>query len=49
VAYYLLTGSVPYPREQAIAVMYAQLYDPPPRVFAGRQELASRRVLAVLA
>lgn len=39
VAYTLLTGSVPYPREQAIAVMYAQLYDPPPLVTAIRRDL----------
>jgi serine/threonine protein kinase len=39
VAYTLLTGSVPYPREQAIAVMYAQLYDPPPLVTATRRDL----------
>jgi serine/threonine protein kinase len=39
VAYTLLTGSVPFPREQAIAVMYAQLYDPPPLVTAIRRDL----------
>jgi serine/threonine protein kinase len=39
VAYTLLTGSVPYPREQAIAVMYAQLYDPPPLVTGIRRDL----------
>jgi len=39
VAYTLLTGAVPYPREQAIAVMYAQLYDPPPLVSAIRRDL----------
>ncbi|HTU72277.1 MAG TPA: FHA domain-containing serine/threonine-protein kinase [Trebonia sp.] len=39
VAYTLLTGGVPYPREQAIAVMYAQLYDPPPLVTAIRRDL----------
>ena len=39
VAYTLLTGAVPYPREQAIAVMYAQLYDPPPLVTAIRRDL----------
>jgi serine/threonine protein kinase len=40
VAYTLLTGSVPFPREQAIAVMYAQLYDPPPLVTAIRRDLS---------
>ena len=39
VSYTLLTGSVPFPREQAIAVMYAQLYDPPPLVTANRPDL----------
>jgi hypothetical protein len=39
VAYTLLTGSAPYPREQALAVMYAQLYDPPPLVTAIRRDL----------
>ncbi len=39
VAYTLLTGAVPYPREQAIAVMYAQLYDPSPLVTAIRRDL----------
>jgi serine/threonine-protein kinase len=39
VAYTLLTGSTPFPREQAIAVMYAQLYDPPPPVTAIRRDL----------
>jgi serine/threonine protein kinase len=48
VAYTLLTGAVPYPREQAIAVMYAQLYDPPPLVTAIRRDLpgAVNKVLA---
>jgi serine/threonine-protein kinase len=39
VAYTLLTGSAPYPRDQAYAVMYAQLYDPPPLVTAIRRDL----------
>jgi serine/threonine-protein kinase len=39
VAYTLLTGSVPFPREQAIAVMYAQLYDPRPQVTVIRRDL----------
>ena len=39
VAYTLLTGSAPYPREQALAVMYAQLYDPAPLVTAARPDL----------
>jgi serine/threonine protein kinase len=48
VAYTLLTGGVPYPREQAIAVMYAQLYDPAPLVTAIRRDLpgAVNKVLA---
>jgi serine/threonine-protein kinase len=41
VAYTLLTGSVAYPRDQDIAVMYAQLYDPPPLVTAIRKDLPS--------
>jgi serine/threonine-protein kinase len=39
VAYTLLTGSAPYQREQALAVMYAQLYDPAPLVTATRPDL----------
>jgi hypothetical protein len=39
VAYTLLTGSAPYQREQALAVMYAQLYDPAPLVTAIRPDL----------
>jgi serine/threonine-protein kinase len=39
VAYTLLTGSAPYQREQALAVMYAQLYDPAPLVTAARPDL----------
>jgi hypothetical protein len=39
VAYTLLTGSAPYAREQALAVMYAQLYDPAPLVTAARPDL----------
>ncbi len=39
VAYTLLTGTAPYPREQALAVMYAQLYDPAPLVTATRPDL----------
>jgi serine/threonine-protein kinase len=40
VAYTLLTGQVPFAREQAIAVMYAQLYDAPPLVTATRRDLS---------
>lgn len=35
----VLTGLPPYPREQAIAVMYAHLYDPPPLVTTRRSDL----------
>jgi serine/threonine-protein kinase len=44
----VLTGLPPYPREQAIAVLYAHLYDPPPMVTARRGDLpaAVDRVLA---
>jgi serine/threonine protein kinase len=47
VAYTLLTGLVPFARDQAIAVMYAHLYDPPPLVTAVRRNLpvAVNRVL----
>jgi hypothetical protein len=41
VAYTLLAGRVPYPRQQAIAVMYAQVYDPPPPVTEIRRDLPS--------
>jgi serine/threonine-protein kinase len=48
VAYTLLTGSAPYAREQALAVMYAQLYDPAPLVTVIRPDLpgAVNEVLA---
>jgi serine/threonine-protein kinase len=39
VAYTLLTGSAPHAREQALAVMYAQLYDPVPPVTQTRPDL----------
>jgi serine/threonine protein kinase len=39
VAYTLLTGSAPYPRDQAYAIMYAQLVEPPPLVTALRPDL----------
>jgi hypothetical protein len=39
VAYTLLTGSAPHAREQALAVMYAQLYDPVPQVTQTRPDL----------
>ncbi|MCW2932261.1 MAG: serine/threonine protein kinase [Actinomycetia bacterium] len=39
VAYTLLTGSAPFSRGEAVAVMYAQLYDPPPLVTAVRRDL----------
>jgi serine/threonine-protein kinase len=49
VAYTLLTGSAPHAREQALAVMYAQLYDPVPQVTQARPDLpaAVNDVLAV--
>jgi serine/threonine protein kinase len=40
VAYTLLTGSAPFSRGEAVAVMYAQLYDPPPPVTAVRRDLS---------
>lgn len=48
VAYTLLTGSAPYPRDQAYAVMYAQLYDPPPVVTMVRRDVpgAVNKVIA---
>ena len=41
VAYTLMTGSAPFSRGEAVAVMYAQLYDPPPLVTAVRRDLPS--------
>jgi tRNA A-37 threonylcarbamoyl transferase component Bud32 len=48
VAYTLLTGLVPYVRENPMAVLYAQLDEPPPRATAVRPDLprAVDRVLA---
>jgi Protein kinase domain len=48
VAYFLLTGSVPFPRDEALAALYAHLYDPPPPVTAMRPDLpgAVNQVLA---
>jgi serine/threonine-protein kinase len=48
VAYQLLTGTVPYDREQAMAVMVAHLYAPPPSLMARRPDLpgAADKVLA---
>jgi serine/threonine-protein kinase len=48
VAYFLLTGSVPFPREQPLAAVYAHLYQPPPQVTAIRPDLpgAVNKVLA---
>ena len=40
VAYALLTGSVPFKREVPMAVLYAHLSAPPPRVTAVRPDLA---------
>ena len=40
VAYAVLTGSVPYKREVPMAVLYAHLSAPPPRVTAVRTDLA---------
>jgi serine/threonine protein kinase len=48
VAYTLLTGSVPFKREEPMAVLYAHLSEPPPRVTALRPDL-SRAVDQVLA
>jgi serine/threonine protein kinase len=39
VAYTLLTGAPPFPREEAMAVLYAHLYAPPPRVTSARPDL----------
>jgi serine/threonine protein kinase len=40
VAYTVLTGQVPYTRENPMAVMYAQLDSPPPRVAEARPDLS---------
>ena len=39
VAYTLLTGSVPFERDQPMAVLYAHLFEPPPRVTEVRPDL----------
>ena len=39
VAYELLTGSVPFRREEPLAALYAHLYAPPPRLTAVRHDL----------
>ena len=39
VAYELLTGLVPFRREEPLAALYAHLYAPPPRVTAVRDDL----------
>jgi hypothetical protein len=39
VAHTLLTGEAPFSRGEAVAVMYAQLYDPPPLVTVVRRDL----------
>jgi tetratricopeptide (TPR) repeat protein len=41
VLYECLTGSVPFPRESDVAVLYAHLEAAPPRVSSGRPELPS--------
>ena len=48
VAYTLLTGSVLFERDQAMAVLYAHLFEPPPRVTKARPDLptAADQVLA---
>jgi serine/threonine-protein kinase len=48
VAYNLLTGSVPFRRDQPMAALYAHMSEPPPRVTALRPDLpeAVDRVLA---
>jgi len=48
VAYTLLAGTVPYERDQAMAALYAHLFEPPPRITAVRPDLpaAADRVLA---
>jgi serine/threonine-protein kinase len=48
VAYRLLTGTVPFEREQAMAVMVAHLYAPPPSLVARRPDLpgAADKVMA---
>src|SRR5215472_9228047 len=49
VAYTLLTGTVPFERDHPMAVLYAHLHEPPPRVTAVRPELSTAvdQVLAV--
>ena len=39
VAYTLLSGSVPFQRDEAMAVLYAHLFAPPPRLTAVRPDL----------
>jgi serine/threonine-protein kinase len=39
VAYTLLTGSVPFERDQPMAALYAHLFEPPPRVTEVRPDL----------
>ncbi len=39
VAYELLSGVVPFRRDEAMAVLYAHLYGPPPRLTAARRDL----------
>src|SRR5439155_20335747 len=39
IAYRCLTGTVPYPRDYEVAVMYAHLQETPPTVTAVRPEL----------
>jgi serine/threonine protein kinase len=39
VAYTILTGSVPFARNDSLAVMWAQMYDPPPSLTASRPDL----------
>ena len=48
VAYRLLTGELPFERDQALAVMAAHLYAPPPSLMARRPDLpgAADKVLA---
>ena len=41
VLYQCLTGSVPFPRESEIAVLYAHVHDPPPIVTSRRPDLPS--------
>ena len=40
-AYELLTGKLPFERDQDMAVLYAHVYEPPPSLVARRPDLPS--------